>query len=291
MEHRLLHRFLVAQVAPALKTMHLAVTMKTGSGSKASLADSILSKIDEAPDLERKSRMYAEVLDQCTRIAVRRFVLANLDGRKGITLGITKTDAIAAFVSLAMLDRSPTRLRNSNRGSEFPKSGIRRRTRNPKSEGQIPDRFCSAIVPWVPPLPDEALQEQLVSLPPRKKRLSKQLPKLWRNMAKRMAKHKARKALSRSIMAAVAIACQVQTRSIWQIQKEVESRLGLRFASKPHAWAFFYRSVLKHVKIKRRTTRKRRLKIVDKHYGNPIDEYEESMKLAYEDSLSEAMLR
>ena len=66
---------------------------------------------------------------------------------------------------------------------------------------------------------------------------------------------------------------------------------GLRFASKPHAWAFFYRSVLKHVKIKRRTTRKRRLEIVDKHYGNPIDEYEESMKLAYEDSLSEAMLR
>lgn len=285
MEHRLLHRFLVAQAAPALKTMHLAVTMNMGSGSKASLADSILSKIDEAPDLERKSRMYAEVLDQCTRIAVRRFVLANLDGRKGITLGTTKTDAIAAFVSLAMLDRSPTRLRNSNRGSEFPKPGI------PKSEGQIPDRFCSAIVPWVPPLPDEALQEQLVSLPPRKKRLSKQLPKLWRNMAKRMAKHKARKALSRSIMAAVAIACQVQTRSIWQIQKEVESRLGLRFASKPHAWAFFYRSVLKHVKIKRRTTRKRRLKIVDKHYGNPIDEYEESMKLAYEDSLSEAMLR
>ena len=285
MEHRLLHRFLVAQAAPALKTMHLAVTMNMGSGSKASLADSILSKIDEDPDLERKTRMYAEVLDQCTRIAVRRFVLANLDGRKGITLGTTKTDAIAAFVSLALLDRSPTRLRNSNRGSEFPKSGI------PKSEGQIPDRFCSAIVLWVPPLPDEALQEQLVSLPPRKKRLSKQLPKLWRNMAKRMAKRMARKALSRSIMAAVAIACQVQTRSMWQIQKEVESRLGLRFASKPHAWAFFYRSVLKHVKIKRRTTRKRRLKIVDKHYGNPIDEYEESMKLAYEDSLSEAMLR
>ena len=285
MEHRLLHRFLVAQAAPALKTMHLAVTMNMGSGSKASLADSILSKIDEAPDLERKTRMYAEVLDQCTRIAVRRFVLANLDGRKGITLGTTKTDAIAAFVSLALLDRSPTRLRNSNRGSEYGEPGI------PKSEGQIPDRFCSAIVPWVPPLPDEALQEQLVSLPPRKKRLSKQLPKLWRNMAKRMAKRMARKALSRSIMAAVAIACQVQTRSIWQIQKAVESKLGLCFASNPHAWAFFYRSVLKHVKIKRRTTRKRRLEIVDKHYGNPIDEYEESMKLAYEDSLSEAMLR
>ena len=57
MEHRLLHRFLVAQVAPALKTMHLAVTMNMGSGSKASLADSILSKIDEAPDLERKSHL------------------------------------------------------------------------------------------------------------------------------------------------------------------------------------------------------------------------------------------
>ena len=273
MEHRLLHRFLVAQVAPALKTMHLAVTMNMGSGSKASLADSILSKIDEAPDLERQTGMYAEVLDRCTRIAVRRFVLANLDGRKGITLGTTKTDAIAAFVSLAMLDRSS------------PRPPAVKQT----CAGEV--AACSAIVPWVPPLPDEALQEQLVSLPPRKKRLSKQLPKLWRNMAKRMAKHKARKALSRSIMAAVAIACQVQTRSMWQIQKEVESRLGLRFASKPHAWAFFYRSVLKHVKIKHRTTRKRRLKIVDKHYGNPIDEYEESMKLAYEDSLSEAMLR
>ena len=240
MEHRLLHRFLVAQVAPALKTMHLAVTMNMGSGSKASLADSILSKIDEAPDLERKTRMYAEVLDRCsTRIAVRRFVLANLDGRKGITLGTTKTDAIAAFVSLAMLDRSSPRPQAVKQTGEFA--------------------ACSAIVPWVPPLPDEALQEQLVSLPPRKKRLSKQLPKLWRSMAKRMAKRKARKALSRSIMAAVAIACQVKTRSIWQIQKEVESKLGLRFASKPHAWAFFYRSVLKHVQIKR-TKRKRRLK-------------------------------
>ena len=124
MEHCLLHRFLVAQVAPALKTMHLAVTMKMGSGSKASLADSILSKIDEAPDLERKTRMYAEVLDRCTRIAVRRFVLANLDGRKGITLGTTKTDAIAAFVSLAMLDRSPTRIRNSNRRSSGCELGI-----------------------------------------------------------------------------------------------------------------------------------------------------------------------
>ena len=271
MDHRLLHRFLVAQVAPALKTMHLAVTMKLGSGSKASLADSILSKIDEAPDLERKTRMYAEVLDRCTRIAIRRFVLANLDGRKGITLGTTKTDAIAAFVSLAMLDRSSPRPQAVKQTGEFA--------------------ACSAIVPWVPPLPDEALQEQLVSLPPRKKRLSKQLPKLWRGMAKRMAKRKARKALSKSIMTAVAIACQVQTRSIWQIQEEVESRVGLRFGSKPHAWAFFYRSVLKHVKIKQTRRRKRRLTIVDKHYGNPIDEYEESMKLAYEDSLSQEMLR
>ena len=270
MDHRLLHRFLVAQVAPALKTMHLAVTMKLGSGSKASLADSILSKIDEAPDLERKTRMYAEILDRCTRIAIRKFVLANLDGRKGITLGTTKTDAIAAFVSLAILDRSSPRPQAVKQTGEFA--------------------ACSEIVPWVPPLPDEALPEQLVSLPPKKKRLSKQLPKLWRSMAKRMAKRKARKALSRSIMAAVAIACQVQTRSIWQIQKEVESKLGLRFASKPHAWAFFYRSVLKHVKINR-TTKTRRLKIVDRHYGNPIDEYEESMKLAYEDSLSQEMLR
>ena len=274
---KFLRNFLAQYPAATLKAIHVVVALRGFSGNKAALLDSIMSLVDEQCGVGRQTAAYCEVLAQFTATEIRRFLSANRQRRKGFRLGTTKDDAIAAFIALDVCADMQVDAR-----MDAPRPA--------RAAAQV-GVTCTAIVPWVPlvpePLPAEPMHGQLVERQTGRTRLSNMLRRLWRKGAKRKVKTD----LSRKIKVAVAAACVDRTRTIGQIRVEVESAANIKFDGKPHASAFFTKQVFKHIKLKVARTRTRPLIVADLRIGNPLLEYQERRRLEYEDSLSEALLR